>query len=539
MVPIFGQPWVIKAEWMKVVLAVASRDRFYGDLRKQALEARGGQPLENARRTTVRDGVAIIPVVGPLVRHASIFDDISGATSYADIRRDLQVALDDRKVTSILLSLHSPGGEVTGCNELADAIYGARAQKQINAYVDGMACSGGYWLASACDQVITAETGELGSIGVVLAWLDDSKALESVGVEEVQFVSWQSPFKRPDHSTDDGKAQYQRIVDDLGDVFVKRVARNRGVDETAVLEHFGQGGILIGAHAVEAGLADRIGNFEDLLAEMAGALPTTSSRATPAAATARERTMTIKTSSSNPTPPSAPTPPTPSATASGDKCDGCGNAMTPSKYCAQCFEGDDDEEDEEDCSALGLEPKTPRSARLKRATELVAIEKQIVSLAAGLEGDASAIDKVKAAIGELTALRGEVAGVKADAQRRQLRGVLEAALDNGTLSLGAIQKKLPSCLRGEQKKAWAGEMGKLKAVTRDSVLDAACAVPLSAEDVSAIGELVADGAPISAEVFKEPKRDAQKEAASVDATNRAIDNAVKKTKAVMDRPSKK
>ncbi len=53
----------------------------------------------------------------------------------------------------------------------------------------------------------------------------------------------------------------------MAEVFVTTLARNRNVDAAQVLERFGAGDILIGAHAVNAGLADRIGSLEKLIAE--------------------------------------------------------------------------------------------------------------------------------------------------------------------------------------------------------------------------------------------------------------------------------
>lgn len=266
---LLGRPLLVEKRALEVMISIASRGEFFEGARLNALEAREGAPLKNARAATVRGRTAVIPVTGPLVRHADMFDEISGATSYGALRKDLQAALDDPNVAEVVWAFHTPGGEVTGCQELADAIFAARAQKRQLAYIDGMACSAGYWLASACDEIVIAPTGEAGSIGVMLGWLDDTGAMEQAGIKEIRFTSSQSPNKNPDPQTDAGRAQYQKLVDDLAAVFVAGVARNRGVTEAQVLEHFGQGGVFVGEHAVAARLADRIGNFEAVLADLA------------------------------------------------------------------------------------------------------------------------------------------------------------------------------------------------------------------------------------------------------------------------------
>mgnify|MGYP000446862191 CR=1 FL=1 len=66
---------------------------------------------------------------------------------------------------------------------------------------------------------------------------------------------------------DEGRAKLQARIDAMAEVFVTTLARNRNVDAAQVLERFGAGDILIGAHAVNAGLADRIGSLEKLIAE--------------------------------------------------------------------------------------------------------------------------------------------------------------------------------------------------------------------------------------------------------------------------------
>jgi hypothetical protein len=93
--------------------------------------------------------------------------------------------------------------------------------------------------------------------------------VKSGSASMIEFVSSQSPHKRPDPSTEAGKAQIQATADDLADVFVDAVAANRGVSRDAVLSDFGRGGSLVGSKAVAAGMADRVGSLEQVIAELA------------------------------------------------------------------------------------------------------------------------------------------------------------------------------------------------------------------------------------------------------------------------------
>jgi len=258
---ITGDPWAITETALHTILEVAARE----NEAPEAVAAKLGRQLQNSYNATERDGVAIIPVTGPLFRYANIFTAISGASSYELIARDFMSALENPQITSIILDIDSPGGEVNGVSELASMIFEARGTKPIIAYASGDAASGAYWIASAADEIVVSETSALGSIGVVGIYRGKS-AKESA--ETVEIVSSQSPHKRLDPMSDDGRAKLQTRIDSMADVFVSTIARNRSVTADHVLEHYGGGDVMIGAHAVNASLADRIGSLERLITEL-------------------------------------------------------------------------------------------------------------------------------------------------------------------------------------------------------------------------------------------------------------------------------
>ncbi|CAM0557106.1 hypothetical protein EHLJMEHL_02194 [Vreelandella titanicae] len=259
-----SRPWLMTGDALDSLMAVADRQ---GDI--QALEARLGRSLDNTRNVSVRDGVAVIPVTGPIFRYANLFTEISGATSTQVLATDIQTALDDPNIKGIIVSSDSPGGEATGINELAEMIYQARGTKPIKAYVGGQAASAMYWLASAADEVVVDDTAQLGSVGVVLSLL---KREDRPGEKSYEIVSSNAPNKRPDLETEAGRAQLQTRTDELADVFLDKVARNRSIPREEVNDRFRQGGIATGAIAVEAGMADRLGSLEGLIAELAGSV---------------------------------------------------------------------------------------------------------------------------------------------------------------------------------------------------------------------------------------------------------------------------
>lgn len=256
-----AEPWAITETALQTILDIATRD----NEAPEAVAAKLGKELQNTHKVTERDGVAMIPVTGPLFRYANLFTAISGATSYEMLAQDFISALENPDIKAIILNIDSPGGEVNGCAELASMIFEARGQKPIIAYASGDAASGAYWIASAADELVVSETSGLGSIGVVGVYRG---AKDKNSPASIEIVSSQSPNKRLDPETDHGRAKLQARIDAMAEVFVNTVARNRGVEPERVLEQFGGGDIFIGKMAVTAGLADRTGSLERLIMEL-------------------------------------------------------------------------------------------------------------------------------------------------------------------------------------------------------------------------------------------------------------------------------
>ncbi|HSF95437.1 MAG TPA: S49 family peptidase, partial [Thermohalobaculum sp.] len=265
---VLDQPWAIRPSALNSIVEVVQR---HGE-GPEALAARLGRPLENTARAELRDGVAVIPVTGPIFPRANLMTEHSGATSLALLATDLTAALENDRVAAVVLDIDSPGGVAFGIGEMADMI--AAASKPVIAYAGGMAASAAYWIASAADEIVAHPTALLGSIGVVQALLVQERP-DSEGFREFEIVSSNAPNKRPDPREDAGREEIRRVLDALESEFVAAVARGRGVGAETVLSDFGRGGLLPGrdrnggADAISAGMADRLGTLEDVLAGLA------------------------------------------------------------------------------------------------------------------------------------------------------------------------------------------------------------------------------------------------------------------------------
>jgi len=262
-------PWCITDAALDAMLSVAAREDIDPDSLAQimhgpkSLALRNGKRRDDSERTQMLGNVARIIIDGPIYRYADYFTKYSGGVTTESLARDFQSALDDPAVAAIALVIDSPGGEATGINELADTIYQARGRKPIGAYIEGYGASAAYWIASAADVVTVDESALIGSIGTVMGVLDPTKRTKYT----IDFVSTQSPKKRVDPTTTDGQAYLQSLVDDMTEVFIAKVMRNRGMTRAQVLSV--EGGMRIGQHAVTAGLADSIGAEDQLVRDLA------------------------------------------------------------------------------------------------------------------------------------------------------------------------------------------------------------------------------------------------------------------------------
>ncbi|AMD60911.1 hypothetical protein AWN88_22600 [Agrobacterium tumefaciens] len=259
-----GQPWAIEESAMRAILARADEE----EKNFSAIAREYGGPIDGAWDGEMHDGIAVLQVQGVLMRQPSFWSWFSGSSVYENILRDAWAAK-KAGAKAIIFDIDSPGGEVTGCGELASGIRELSEEIPIYAYVTGNACSAAYWFAAACQKIIISPSSSLGSIGCMATIRDYSAAMDRAGVKEYRFISSQSPLKNADPGTDDGDKAIQATVDALAEVFVSDVADFRRVSRADVLSKFGKGGTFVGQAAVDAGLADALGSLEGLISELA------------------------------------------------------------------------------------------------------------------------------------------------------------------------------------------------------------------------------------------------------------------------------
>jgi signal peptide peptidase SppA len=219
----------------------------------------------------VKNGVLLIPIKGVLL-HDFGYQLGSWATGYTYIWKAFERGLADGNVRGIALIIDSPGGHVAGNFDLVDMIFAARGQKPVRAFAAESAYSAAYSIASAAGRIVVSRTGGVGSIGVVTAHIDISKAVDAAGIK-ITFIhagKHKVDGNAYEALPEDVKDRIQARIDELYGVFVSTVARNRGMDEKAVRKT--EALTFTATQAQSNGLADEIGSLEDATAAFAAEL---------------------------------------------------------------------------------------------------------------------------------------------------------------------------------------------------------------------------------------------------------------------------
>lgn len=207
------------------------------------------------------NGVAHIDIKGSLMDNAApIFEKI-GSTDYRSIRSEITEA-EKQGAKAILFKVDSPGGTVAGLQEASDAILATDLHTV--AYCDGMACSAAYHLAASTDEIVASPSADVGNIGTVLAWYDDSELMESMGVASVVMTNEGADLKgtfRDNPMTDSQRAFLKEGVDAMGEEFRNHVTANRpGIDEEVF-----RAGWYHGEQAGQLGLIDAVMTHDETL----------------------------------------------------------------------------------------------------------------------------------------------------------------------------------------------------------------------------------------------------------------------------------
>lgn len=204
---------------------------------------------------------AVIPIRTEIMK----YDQACGPRGTLSIQEDIKQADSNAKIQSIVLVIDSPGGQVTHTDLLAETI--ANSKTPIVAYVEGLAASAAYWIASATQKIIaSSELDRVGSIGTMLAFADVQPAYEKMGVIFHELYATKSTDKNKDiNDVLDGKYDNYRknTLDPINEQFHAAVKKNRPNLNKDVLT----GKVYFAPDAIKMGLIDEIGTMDYAIEE--------------------------------------------------------------------------------------------------------------------------------------------------------------------------------------------------------------------------------------------------------------------------------
>jgi signal peptide peptidase SppA len=210
------------------------------------------------------DDATIVTIRGPLSQHDDWWQD-----SYEAIRARVDEAC-QQAAPVVVLRIDSPGGDVLGCFDTARYIRTAceRAGKRLLAHTEGQCCSAAYALATAAEKIVASSSAQIGSIGVIAARMDQTRALEDMGLK-VELIT--SGDRKADGAAfiameKDERRALQADLGGLSAEFFNLVALRRGLS-AADVEAL-EAGSFRGQAAVDHGLVDELGSFDHLLASL-------------------------------------------------------------------------------------------------------------------------------------------------------------------------------------------------------------------------------------------------------------------------------
>lgn len=232
-------------------------------------QARGGS-MEDMMGSgvEVQDNVGVIPIQGPLVSGDAGFMRLFGVTGYGNIADSLIAAVQDPTVHSIVLSIDSPGGQVSGVQDLATLISNVDKVKPVAVHTGGAMMSAAYWLGVSGRRVFASQTAEVLSIGTMMVHMEKTKMMADAGVKATvirsgKYKALGSPYEP---LSDTAKAEMQSKADALSSIFLGHVAARRGMTTAVADRKIGQGRTMLAEDALAAGGIDVVGSLGDALA---------------------------------------------------------------------------------------------------------------------------------------------------------------------------------------------------------------------------------------------------------------------------------
>jgi protease IV len=175
--------------------------------------------------------------------------------------------LEKSRAAAVIVHINSPGGTVSGGEQLYDALMRLKAKKPMVVVVDGLGASAAYMTAVAADHIIAQKSSLVGSIGVLIQVPNFSELMKTVGfkLEEVKSSPLKAAPNGLEPTSPEARAALDALVKDMYAWFRDVVKQRRGMDD-AQLETVADGRVFTGRQAVDLKLIDQLGDEKTAVA---------------------------------------------------------------------------------------------------------------------------------------------------------------------------------------------------------------------------------------------------------------------------------
>lgn len=216
---------------------------------------------EGAVSLALGEKIAVIEIEGAIIESKDVVDQLKRAGENSSVK-------------GVIIRINSPGGGVAPSQEIYSQVMKLRKEKKVVASLSSIAASGGYYIASAADKIVSNAGTLTGSIGVIMNFSNVEGLFEKIGfksyvVKSGKFKDIGSPVRE---MSPEEKKLLNEVIQNVHKQFVSAIVEGRGMNEADVA-NVADGRIFSGEQALKLGLVDQLGTLQDSIqvaAKMAG-----------------------------------------------------------------------------------------------------------------------------------------------------------------------------------------------------------------------------------------------------------------------------
>ncbi len=214
--------------------------------------------------------IAVIPLTGPIFGTGNSYYGVGAVHSACAM---LKKVANDKTVNAVILHIDSPGGGLSASDIIYNEILKLKKSgKKVLVYVGQLCASGGYYVAAPADYIVAGPTALVGSFGVIMEHVEVTGLMEKLGIVVDPLKSTDSkdigsPFRKMSPGE---KEFFDHILNTYHNRFIDIIATGRGIKRSEV-EKLANGKVYLAQEALNFGLIDKIGYFDDCLTEAAKA----------------------------------------------------------------------------------------------------------------------------------------------------------------------------------------------------------------------------------------------------------------------------